>query len=107
MSKWVCRTKKQWREILDAFERSGQSGTVFCREQGMVYSTFCIWRRRLREGKGGDTPVFLPVKTCPEPCIPSGPALKAELPGGVLLTWQSLPNPQWIADLVHAFERGR
>lgn len=107
MGKRVCRTKKQLRRILGAFERSGQSGTVFCREQGIVYSTFCVWRCRLGEEKGGDTSVFLPVKTFREPPVPNEPVLKVELSSGVLLTWRSLPNPRRIADLAYALERGR
>ncbi len=30
------RSREQWRELLERFERSGQSREQFCREQGLT-----------------------------------------------------------------------
>jgi hypothetical protein len=34
------------RQLLAAFERSGLTAAAFARQQGIVYTTFCAWRRR-------------------------------------------------------------
>lgn len=34
------------RQLLAAFERSGQTAAAFARRHGIAYTTFCSWRRR-------------------------------------------------------------
>ena len=64
-----------WREILGAWEASGQSVAAFCRREGLVPGNFYRWKRRLGNGAlqrgssrgkvqtgGADGPkTFLPV----------------------------------------------
>jgi len=38
---------EQWRELLDRFERSGQTQEQFCAEHHLGLSTFGRWRKRL------------------------------------------------------------
>ena len=40
--------RNHWRDIIDEKRASGLSGAVFCREHGLVLSTFYYWSRRLR-----------------------------------------------------------
>lgn len=40
------RTPRQWREILDAFDRSDLSQAEFCRRRGLVLATFRYHRAR-------------------------------------------------------------
>lgn len=40
------RTPRQWREILDAFDRSNLSQAEFCRRRGLALATFRYHRAR-------------------------------------------------------------
>jgi len=40
------RTPRQWREILDAFDRSDLSQAAFCRRRGLALATFRYHRAR-------------------------------------------------------------
>ena len=42
------RTAAQWRELVERFERAGQSRGRFCAAHGLALSTFDLWRRKLR-----------------------------------------------------------
>ncbi len=43
------RTQTQWRELLDRFNRGGQTQEQFCTEHNLGLSTFGRWRKRLRQ----------------------------------------------------------
>ena len=43
----IRRNPEQWRELLDRFERSGQTQEQFCAAQDLGLSTFGRWRKRL------------------------------------------------------------
>ena len=45
--KRLRRSPSQWQVIIDQFERSGQSQSVFCAEQSLALSSFHRWRQRL------------------------------------------------------------
>ena len=55
-----------WRGVLEKWSASGLSQRRFCEERGISFSTFCYWRRRLREtsASGSATP-FIPVEIKP------------------------------------------
>jgi len=42
------RTAAQWQELVERFERAGQSRGRFCAAHGLALSTFDLWRRKLR-----------------------------------------------------------
>ena len=44
----IRRSQEQWRELLDRFERSGQTQEQFCAAHDLGLSTFSRWRKRLR-----------------------------------------------------------
>jgi|ERR1700731_2258129 hypothetical protein len=53
-------TEEQARGVLDAWEKSGETGAAFARSIGVVAQRLFWWRRRLG-GKGRSTPSFVPV----------------------------------------------
>ena len=42
------RTAAQWQELIERFERTGQTRGRFCAAHGLALSTFDLWRRKLR-----------------------------------------------------------
>jgi putative transposase len=44
----IRRNPEQWHELLDRFERSGQTQEQFCTAHDLGLSTFGRWRKRLR-----------------------------------------------------------
>ena len=42
------RTAAQWQELVERFERTGQTRGRFCAAHGLALSTFDLWRRKLR-----------------------------------------------------------
>lgn len=58
------RSREHWAELMTTYEAGDWTQRAFCAEHGVAYSTFCYWRRRLRQGDGADvtpTLVELPV----------------------------------------------
>lgn len=93
------RTPRQWREILDAFERSDLSQAEFCRRRSLALATFRYHRTRAA------TRPVLPeaprlVELLPEPTVPSdgGLRLELELPLGPAAV---LGPPCSLAELLH------
>lgn len=41
------KTQKQWKAIMDDFERSPLSSKAYCDDKDLAYGTFSKWRRRL------------------------------------------------------------
>lgn len=83
------RSRDQWRELLERFERSGQSREQFCRERGLTLSSFDRWRRQLgktvapRQVSSGE-PLFLEL--APEVRASSGAwDVELQLGAGVVL----------------------
>ena len=85
----------QWQELIERFERAGQSRGGFCAAHGLALSTFDLWRRKLRATPTADKahPEALFVElTNPaqrQACAPSAgtPAweVELELGAGVVL----------------------
>ena len=46
------RSAAQWQELIERFERAGQSRGKFCATHGVAVSTFDLWRRKLRATSG-------------------------------------------------------
>ena len=49
----IFRSAEEWEELISRQESSGKPVAAFCRELGIVRTSFEKWRRKLREGKGG------------------------------------------------------
>ena len=55
-----------WRGVLEKWSSSGLSQRRFCEERRISFSTFCYWRRRLREtSESGSASSFIPVEIKP------------------------------------------
>jgi transposase-like protein len=67
-------TIEQWKELIAAHGRSGQSATEFCRERGIKDKRFFYWRTKLQEDSGAEGR-FVSVGSSSE-------LIAVELPGG-------------------------
>lgn len=92
------RTAAQWEAVLAEQERSGLTQESFCRTRGLGYSTFGMWRARLRRKvtdagakRRGITPraAFIELPSFALPVLPArvdgALHVELELGGGVIL----------------------
>jgi hypothetical protein len=63
-----------WREVIDAWKRSGQTINSFCRDRELARSNFDRWRRILAAvptepsaSKASSSPPFVPLRVVAEP----------------------------------------
>ena len=69
----IRRSAEQWQEIQQRFEHSGQTQAAFCAAEGLVLSTFTLWRRKLASSRemvtNNDAAMFvaLPDNDIPSP----------------------------------------
>ena len=96
------RNEAQWRELINAFEQSGQSQVEFCAEQGVNSAYFSQRRNALRNL---DEPAFVELK--PHAARPSLASSQAS--PTLTLRYQhtelALPlsvEPRWLAGLIKA-----
>ncbi len=87
------QTEAVWRERLGRFHDSGLTAKAFCEREGVSYSNFHAWKRRLGLGRmpspsrtsatlSGNEPLFVPVSVTP----PSSAAeVRIVLPGGAVV----------------------
>jgi hypothetical protein len=79
------RKAQEWRQRFVRFEKSRQSISAFCREEGVSAPSFYLWRKRLRAAPAGQPAIpsapegFRPVRLLP------ATTLTAQLPGGTRL----------------------
>lgn len=43
------RSRIEWAHLMAGYEASGLPQRAFCDQQGVAYSSFCYWRKQLRE----------------------------------------------------------
>lgn len=43
------RSRAGWEQLMAQYEAGGLKQRVFCEQHGIAYSTFCYWRKRLRQ----------------------------------------------------------
>ena len=74
-------TAEEWREVLGRQGESGLGPTAFCRQEGLVLTTFHKWKARLASGEREAG--FVELKRSEA----DGPAwdMELELPHGVVL----------------------
>lgn len=57
------KSRSEWLEIIEAFERSGRSHTEFCASRKLELGSFRSWLYRVRQTEGAARPtVLLPVE---------------------------------------------
>jgi len=93
------RTPKQWREILDAFDRCDLSQAEFCRRRGLALATFRYYRSRATvEPVLRESPRVVELFAEPATSPIGELRLELELPfGPVSIHGQPAP----LADLLH------
>ena len=42
-------SRSGWEQLMAQYEASGLKQRVFCEQYGLAYSTFCYWRKQLRQ----------------------------------------------------------
>lgn len=111
-TKW---TKKQGREVIRQWRRSGQSMSAFAHEKGLNTQRLRYWRDRLQdeevstEGVTGST--GRDQKLVPGLVVDVGSKgeLSIVLPQGIVLEARSCTDvdPNWLADVVRALDGAR
>ncbi len=48
------RTPAQWQSLVEQWQQSGQSATQFCKDNAIVYASFCKWRKQFVELRQSD-----------------------------------------------------
>jgi transposase-like protein len=43
------RSRADWEQLMTHYEASGLRQRAFCERHGLGYSTFCYWRKQLRQ----------------------------------------------------------
>ena len=43
------RSRADWEQLMEQYEAGGLKQRTFCEQQGLGYSTFCYWRKQLRQ----------------------------------------------------------
>ena len=93
------RTPRQWREILDAFDRSDLSQAEFCRRHGLALATFRYHRARAATRPVlPEAPHVVELFTVPSTSPVGELRLELELPFGPV-SIHGQPTP--LAELLH------
>ena len=43
------RSRADWEQLMEQYKASGLKQRTFCEQHGLAYSTFCYWRKQLRQ----------------------------------------------------------
>ena len=93
-----------WKKIVKTYAESNLSKSDFCYENKIHKGQFYYWCTKLRpdlKAKPGPATInsndslFLPVKTIQKEKI-----FSLTLPNGMKISFDSLPDPSWIANLI-------
>jgi transposase-like protein len=78
--------ERYWRELVSAWQASGQSAREFCSRRDVTEASIYSWRRELqrRDAQGPATPAFVPVTV-----VPSAAMVEVRCPSGHVI---SLPH---------------
>jgi hypothetical protein len=86
-----------WRDLVDAWKRSGQTINAFCRERKLTRSNFDRWRRILAAQPAKSKPSqFVPVR------VVADPMAEVVLPSGIVVRLPLTAPPDAITRLVAA-----
>jgi len=110
--------ERYWRAAISEQRRSGQSVRAYCRDGGLSEASFYAWRRELKQrrtvraqktpqrtGRGAR---FVPVRLAAGSVSPPGfTSIEVALPSGAVLRLPSSTEPERVATMLIAWERGR
>ncbi len=74
-NKKTRRSISQWRNIISDYKNSGLTQRQYCHHQGIAYSSFTNWHRKLKKSQS-----VLPTKQSPPPMFVEMTADKPSLP---------------------------
>ena len=95
----VRRTKSEWQALIKAQAESGQTATVFCREQGVNAKYFSLRRRQLSEASEQRVSRFAAVSL---ERSGRGEKIIVRYSGGATLELPLGIEPRWLAQLLQA-----
>jgi transposase-like protein len=105
--------ERHWRQLLEQWQRSGQSVRAFCSAHGLSEQSLYWWRRELAgrdlqavsPAEAASPPRFVPVHVRAEPVatLPGG-LIEVVLDNGRRLRAGSDVDPRRLAELVTALE---
>ena len=100
MSRHNPERVRTWRELIDAWKRSGQSVNAFCRGRKLTRSNFDRWRRILAcdpsESSSSSSSAFVPLRVVAEPMA------EVVLPSGIMVRLPLSATPEAVTRLVAA-----
>ena len=89
-----------WRDLLGAWQRSGQTVNAFCRDRKLTRSNFDRWRRILAaeptRSKASSSSTFVPLRVVAEPMA------EVVLPSGVVVRLPLTSTPDVVTRFVAA-----
>ena len=89
-------TAHEWQQQIQAWQASGLTAAMYCRQHGLNPNTFNAWRRRYRAAPAS-APGRLPIQV-----TPAAPAsvLVLRLAAGHTLELPASAAPGWVAELL-------
>ncbi|HTZ86364.1 MAG TPA: hypothetical protein VMB05_06835 [Solirubrobacteraceae bacterium] len=98
------RSREQWVEIVEQFERSGQSHDAFCAQQRLNVGSFRVWLYRLRsaspQGKVARSATrLLPVRVAPSSSAEPETVIELAV-GEAMVRVRGDFGPAYVAELV-------
>ena len=99
-------TREKWDAIIEDLESSGLSSNRYADQHQISKSSLYseLRKRRARHTHNAEPPAVHEFKLSELTVYPSSQALKINL-GDVDLTFDELPDPQWLATLIRGLER--
>jgi hypothetical protein len=88
---------RAWRDVLDAWKRSGQTVNAYCRDRKLTRSNFDRWRRILAAEPARPEPTpFVPIR------VVADPMAEVVLPSGIVVRLPLTTPPDAVTRLVAA-----
>lgn len=98
------RSREQWVEVVEQFERSGQSHEAFCAQHRLNVGSFRNWLYRLRSGSARGKVArsatrLLPVRVAPAGAADEETVIELAV-GDAMLRVRGRFGPAYVAELV-------
>lgn len=98
---------RDWRVIVEAQAKSGQTASSFCREHGIGYHNFLYHRVQINQANNPVVAMkresrlvpmtregsFLPIK------LEGGSGIRLRFPGGLVVESEGLPASGWVVEV--------
>jgi hypothetical protein len=97
------RSASEWHELVESYQRSGESRQAFCARHGVSVNTLAWWQWRLRQASGAarrgsaarSVPLFVEVESAPAVSKQAGSPtpwdVELDLGGGMTLRLRRQP----------------